>query len=110
MSDKKKNNKTDKIGASSSKIKNIQNVDKASGVKKVSGVKAAKTEKATGVLTAQEREKIFKMVDSEAAKLFGEGKIPAKNKETVIEAVKMAINSGIIDDSDDESEESSKNK
>lgn len=92
--------KDDKIKGIS-KTKAVDQVTKVDEVTKVSGVKGADKiamRRATTIMTSAEREKFFKMIEEEADKLADEGVIPKKQKNIVSKAVKMAIDSGIIDE------------
>lgn len=55
----------------------------------------------TRVMTAEEREKFFKMVDEEADRLFGSNALSPKRRELVKQAVKMAVDSGLLPEDDD---------
>ncbi len=92
--------KDDKIKGIS-KTKAVDQITKVDEVSKVAGIKGADKialRRATTIMTSAEREKFFKMIEEEADKLADEGLIPKKEKNVVSKAVKMAIDSGIIDD------------
>lgn len=92
--------KDDKIKGIS-KTKSVDQVSKVKEVSRVSGVKGTEKialRRATTIMTSAEREKFFKMIEEEADKLANEGVIPKNEKDLVSKAVKMAIDSGIIDE------------
>lgn len=92
--------KDDKIkGISKTKaIDQITKVDEVNKVDKIKGADKIALRRATTIMTSAEREKFFKMIEEEADKLADEGVIPKKQKGIVSKAVKMAIDSGIIDE------------
>jgi hypothetical protein len=107
--DKKNNGGIDKIketGASEvvKKISKVDSVDEVAPITKVGGVKQAGGVSGARIsreMTTQEREKLFRIVDEEADKLFtGSTSIGAKRKKLVQEAVKMAIDSGLLEKPD----------
>lgn len=107
--DKKNSGEIDKIketGASEivKKISKVDSVDEVAPVTKVGGVKQAggvSGARITKEMTTQEREQLFRMVDEEADKLFATTtSIGAKRKKLVQDAVKMAIDSGLLDKPD----------
>lgn len=67
-----------------------------SGPNKITGVGSGKR-RPTRELTTAEREELFRIINEEAEKLFAGAKIPDKDKEVVKEAVKMAVDSGLLD-------------
>ena len=74
---------------------------KVGGVDKVKGAEkkgaASKVVAPTTELSPEMRERIMKIIDEEADKMFGADGLPEEKKKTVKGAVKMAIDSGIID-------------
>jgi hypothetical protein len=48
-------------------------------------------------MSLAEREQLFQMVDQEAKKLFGDA-ISSEKRKLVEDAVKMAIDSGLVDE------------
>ncbi len=107
--DKKKDGGIGKVKETSAsevvkKITQVATVDEVAPVSKVSGIKQAggvNAARATREMTTQDREKIFKMVDEEADKLFsGSSQLSNKRKKLVQDAVKMAIDSGLLDKAD----------
>ena len=102
---------TKKIGKKS-KIGGIESTDKASEVAGTSAVGEIQTIKPTGavsgvgkaggigrrgptrIMSMQERQELLRLIDEEAEKMFGPGANPEK-KQAVVNAVKMAVDSGI---------------
>ena len=103
---------SDKIGGiesskKSQEIKKTENVANVESVKAASGVGSVQgaggidqRRKATRIMSAQEREQLLRLVDDEAEKLFKSGAIANANKELITKAVKMAVDSSIVLDSD----------
>lgn len=96
-----------KIGSVQSTVETgkVQGADTVTGVEKVGktapvggigAVGAVSARKATRVMSAAEREQIFEMINEEANKLFAG--MPEEKKKIVADAVKMAVDSGIIDE------------
>ncbi len=80
---------TDNVSSVDS-VESVQNVSNVSGVNKVSGVRAKKI---TRIITAEEREKLFNMINEEADDIFGKN---SKRGKVAKSAVKMALDSAII--------------
>jgi hypothetical protein len=104
--------KTGKVGgkgkiSSLDKAREAQEVHKTSGVEQVSGVQKAggvggvSATRATGLsgkaLTIADKQRIHLLVEEEAEKMFSD-KVPSQKKELLKEAVKRAIESGLIDE------------
>jgi len=94
--------KPDKIKGTS--IRGIKDVDATSGVDQigkvsevdqVKGSSSISKRKSTREMSWEEREKLFGLVQEEAKKLFGKSKIPAKQREVIEQAVKIAIDASI---------------
>ena len=91
------------IGATTraSEVEKLKEVDRVKAAGAVSGVKGASgiaSRRATTIMTAAEREKFFRMIEEEADKLAESGAIPKRDKAVVSKAVKMAIDSGVLDE------------
>jgi|GEM_PF-4250029 len=108
--------KPDKIKGS--KIGGVKDVDSTRGVeevRKVSEVDQVKSSssvskrKSTREMTWEEREKLFGLVKEEAKKLFGKSDIPAKQREVIERAVKIAIDASIPDDNDQDKKDKESN-
>lgn len=76
----------------------IDRVKKADAVKGVKQTSQTAATSQTRAMTMAEREKLLTMVDDEAKKLFGNSKIPAKQKAIIEQAVKMAIDAAIVEE------------
>ncbi len=85
-------------------VEEVQKVEKAGAVTRSAGV--AKTSGGSQALRYQDREKLFGMVEEEALNLFRNSKLPEEQKRLIREAVKMAIDSALIEE-DGETEEHS---
>ncbi len=115
MNDKKK-----VTGVTSSKVKSVHSVDKAShveqteGVSSVGEVRATKEvgkvkgvgaltaqRRATRVMTKEERDHLFQMINEEADKMIESGAIPASQKDVVKSAVLMAVDASIVVEEDE---------
>ncbi len=87
-----------------SDVEKAGTVDEVSSVKGATGVGAVGraggigARKGTRTMTAAERQQLFNMINEEADKLFGEGSPLASQKNVLKNAVKMAVDSGIIDE------------
>ena len=116
-----KNRSSDKIGGIESskkahEVKKADNVAQVKSVKAASGVGSIQgtggienKRKATRIMSAQEREQLLRLVDDEAEKLFKSGAMPGANKELITKAVKMAVDSSIVLESDVEENSAKKN-
>lgn len=58
-------------------------------------------ERTTRALTAADRAQIFKLVEEETERMVKSGTIPRTRKKTITGAVKMAIDSAIIEENED---------
>lgn len=94
--------------------KEVAQTESVSEVGEVSGVRATSavggTKGATGAggrrrptrtMTLEEREQLFKMVNEEAEKIFGQTGMSDSRKRSVTEAVKMAIDAGLMPPGED---------
>jgi len=89
-------NKTDSVD----KLKSVDEVKKTEMVKGIKSAQGIALRRATTLMTSAEREKFFKMIDEEAEKLAAQGAIPKKDKAIVTQAVKMAVDSGMLPEED----------
>ena len=87
-------------------VDSVAEVQKAGAVGKVDGAQGAGKRRATRVMTLAEREELFSMVSEEAKKLFPEGAMPDEQREIIEGAVKMAIDSGLLPEEEEDSEKS----
>ncbi len=109
MVDDKDKKRDSSIGSIKS-TKQTQNVEGTKGVGDVSGIAGTSSigsiggagdstkRRATRAMSFEEREQLFKMVSEEASSLFGKAGM-SKEKQSIIEdAVKMAIDSGLLEE------------
>lgn len=105
-----KSGKNDSVGGvgslrSSERVKSTENVEQVKGVESASSVSGvgrvggSSPRRATRVMSLEEREKLFAMIEEEAEKLLGSAKIPASKRQLVTDAVKMAVDTGLMADS-----------
>jgi len=73
----------------------VEQVEKVSEVDQVKSSSAISKRKSTREMSWEEREKLFGLVQEEAKKLFGKSKIPARQREVIEQAVKIAIDASI---------------
>jgi hypothetical protein len=82
-------------------ITHVESIKATSGVGSVQGTGGIiANRKSTRIMSAQEREQLLRLVDDEADKLFKSGAIAGSNKELITKAVKMAVDSSIVLDTD----------
>jgi uncharacterized protein with beta-barrel porin domain len=81
-----------------SKVKTVGNIAKTAEKQGAKRVKSSEH-----AITKADRERLFALVSEEAEQLVKKKAIPKKKKETVEKAVKMAIDSAISDDEEEES-------
>jgi hypothetical protein len=80
----------------------VSEVGEVAGIKATSAVGGTKAagaagrRRATRTMTLQEREHLLQMVQEEAEKMFANSALSAERKKTVADAVKMAIDAGLI--------------
>lgn len=79
----------------------VSGVAPTSSVGGVSGTGAVGKRRGTRVMSMAERQQLLDMIDEEADKLFAEGSPFAKKKEMLKNAVKMVVDSGIIDEDEE---------
>ncbi len=87
----------DKAGA----VGGVTSIKGATGVGGVGKAGGITKRKGTRVMSLAEREQLFEMINEEADKLFAEGSPLAAQKDMLKQAVKMAVDSGLIDDEED---------
>ena len=80
----------------------ISRVKATGAVSGVGGVGSASKRRATRVMSLAEREELFRMVNQEARKLFEASGVPEERQAAVENAVKMAIDSGLIEENTSE--------
>ena len=83
-------------------VSGISSIRPTSGVRGIGGPAGITRRRATRIMTPAERDQLFNMINEEAEKLEAQGILPTRQKETVSKAVKMAVDSGIVEDDDAE--------
>lgn len=83
-------------------VTGVGGVQATTGVGGVKGAGAVGKRRATRTMTMAEREQLFRMINEEADKMFNEQGIPAKQREVLANAVKMAVDVGIIPEDEEE--------
>ena len=64
---------------------------------------------ATRTMSLEEREELFRLIDEEAERMFGSGILTPEKRSIVQQAVKMAVDSGLVE-KEHESDEKKKKK
>ncbi len=80
-------------------LDSVESVDKVRAAQSIGGVGAVGgvgKRQGTRIMSAAERQQLFDMVQDEADKLFKD--LPAERRKLVSDAVKMAIDSGSIEE------------
>jgi hypothetical protein len=109
MTKKKDDKGVERIGSTSatkgvkgtSAVDAVDKVKAASGVQRVSGVKGIKAASGVSGISFEQRERLLSMVSEEAEKLAAQGFIPKNQREVVEQAVKMIIDSTLLEPSAD---------
>jgi hypothetical protein len=83
-------------------VSEVEQVRKADSVSGVGGISDPAKRRATRAMTLAEREELFKMVDEEAKRMFGDSEFSEQHKQVVQQAVKMVIDAAVIDEPDDD--------
>ena len=110
MNDKKKGSRISGVSSTgrsreverTESIGDVEKVAPTTGVKGVGKAGSVGKRRSTRTMTYAEREELFNMIDQEADKLFKGGALSEERKKVVKEAVKMAVDAGIIDEEDEE--------
>jgi hypothetical protein len=79
-------------------VHGIDPVKRTESIGAVQGVSGIGQRRPTRKMTLAEREQLFKYINEEADKMLKEGSIPESQRELVTEAVKMAIDSGLVEE------------
>ena len=77
-------------------VSSVTKVSPTEGVNSAGKVDGARRRAATRTMTAQERDRLFSMIDEEVEQMFGDSS--SKRKKEVAGAVKMAIDAGIVEE------------
>ena len=79
-------------------VAEVERVKKAEAVGGVTEVGSVTKGKRTRKITMAERDELFRYISEEAEKLFGESGLPKDQHEIVADAVKMAVDSGLLEE------------
>lgn len=88
-------------------VSGVEGVKKTSGVSGVGGVQGVSKRRPTRVMSFAEREQLFSMIQEEADKMFANANLSEEQRKVVTDAVKMAVDAGIVGDEDDVSSKKS---
>ena len=80
--------------------KKVDSVGKVGDVAARTGVERLRPQ--TRPMTAAERDHLMSLVDEEAEKMFGDGKLPEKRRRTLTQSVKLTLAGGLISIEEDE--------
>ena len=83
-------------------VSDIKKVKKTASIGKVKGAGRITGQKGIRTLSSADREMLRAMIDEEAQTLFSTSGFSKKQQETIIKAVKMAVDMGIIDEEEEE--------
>ena len=86
-------------------VTGISGIRPTTGIRGVGAAAGAGRRRATRLMTSAERDQLLNLINEEADKLASEGIIPKHQKEAVSKAVRMAVDTGIVDDEDSDSED-----
>lgn len=75
----------------------VAGVKATSGVGGVEGAGAVNRRRPTRTMSLAEREQLFQMINEEADKLFGEGGMSPTQRNVVKNAVRMAVDAGLVE-------------
>jgi hypothetical protein len=78
-------------------VSGVSEVKATGGVGAVKGAGSATRRQSTRAMTMEEREQLLKMINEEAEALFGKTGMSAEKRQIVENAVKMAVDSGLIE-------------
>ncbi len=82
-------------------ISRVGQVKAATGVAGVKRAGAVNAQRMTRAMSVAEREEIFRLINEEAEKLASEGGLSPTRQKMVADAVKMAIDTGLLPSDDD---------
>ena len=87
---------------STESVSGVKSVAPASSVGGVQGAASIGKRRPTRAMTIEERQQLLAAINEEAEKMFSSGVLPASKKDVITQAVKMAVNAGLIEDQEDE--------
>lgn len=79
----------------------VEAVRPAGALGGVSQTKAVRRRGTTRIMTLAERQELFRMINEEAEKMFGDN-LSAEEREKVATAVKMAVDTGIAEETEED--------
>lgn len=88
---------TKSIGATTG-VEGVGGVKSISGIGGVGASSKIGRRRTTKILSAADREHLFKMINEEAEKLFGASGMSSSERNVLADAVKMSIDAGIVED------------
>lgn len=86
----------------SSSVGAVKGVKATTGVGQVKGAGGIGRRGPTKIMSPQERQEFLRMVDEETEKMVKSGMIPPSKKAVVQGAVKISVQAGWVDESDEE--------
>jgi len=78
----------------------VDSVQKVGQTQAQSG--AGKVRRSTRPMTQAERDHLLSLVDEEADKMFGEGKLPESKKKTLTDGVKLTLQASLFPETEEE--------
>lgn len=79
-------------------VSGVNSVKPTSGISPVERASTTKASRLTRTMTLAEREYLFNLINEEAGKMVNSGELSEKRRDIVTGAVKMAIDSALLDD------------
>ena len=79
-------------------VTSVEQIAATQSVGLIKAVGLGQKRRSTRIMSAAEREQLFKMINEEADKLFKNSGISEEKRGILADAVKMAVDSGIIDE------------
>lgn len=80
-------------------VKEVKSASAVSGVSRARSIGAARV---TRNMSLAERDELLRLINEEAEKMFAEGSISPQQRKVVTEAVKMAVDVGLIEEDEEE--------
>ncbi len=81
-------------------VSEVAPVKATKGVQSVSGLSGLSKRGATRVMSLAEREELLRLVSEEAERMFPKGTLPQDKREIIEGAVKMALDSALVEEKD----------
>lgn len=83
-------------------IKGVEQIHATNSVSAAQAVGLTRKRRPTRLMDLADREELLKIVEEEANKIFAAGTFPESKRTLVTEAVKMALDSGLLDETDNQ--------